>query len=177
MSKVTEILQNRVTVILFRWILGGLFIYASLHKIIETETVARDIQNYKLVPYAVTNLMATILPWIEFLAGLFLITGTMLRGSAAILTALLFMFIIAIAISLARGLNIHCGCYELAGTTESVNANEVRVEMIWHIFENIILMGMGQVIILFGEKSAIGIYLTNLQAGKNAATNKKTFVK
>lgn len=151
MEKIRAILQHRLTLRLFRWILGGLFIYASLHKIVETELFARDIQNYRLVPYALTNLMAMILPWLELICGLFLISGTFLRSSAVIITGMLSVFIIAIVISLLRGINLHCGCYELAGNLQIENAAEIKLEMIRHAFENMILLLMAFAVANFGE--------------------------
>jgi len=151
MKKIRAILKHPLTLRSFRWILGGMFIYASLHKIVETELFARDIQNYKLVPYALTNLMAMILPWLELICGLFLISGTFLRSSTVIIVGLLSVFIIAIVLSLLRGINLHCGCYELAGDLQIQNAAKIKLEMIGHVFENMILLVMAFAVTQFGE--------------------------
>ena len=44
--------------------------------------------------------------------------GISVKENSAILSGLLLVFIIAIAISLARGLNIDCGCFGTVGGTK-----------------------------------------------------------
>jgi len=41
-----------------------------------------------------------------------------------------------------RGINLHCGCYELASNLQIENAAKIRLEMIGHAFENMILLFM-----------------------------------
>ena len=53
----------------FRLILGTVFIWASLDKIIDPEKFARNISNYHIVPYGLENTIAIILPWLELLIG------------------------------------------------------------------------------------------------------------
>jgi uncharacterized membrane protein YphA (DoxX/SURF4 family) len=72
---------------------------------------AKDVTNYRVPPRELNNLVAITLPWIELLAGGMLIAGTWKRASAATLTLLMVVFLLAIAQALARGLNINCGCF------------------------------------------------------------------
>jgi uncharacterized membrane protein YphA (DoxX/SURF4 family) len=92
--------------------LGYFFIYASLSKIPHPAQFAEAIANYRLVPYMVLNLVAIILPWIEFVAGLFLIIGFKSRASAAVIGLLLLLFNIMILINMYQGASITCGCYD-----------------------------------------------------------------
>ena len=97
-----------------RLVLGFIFIFASIEKIAQPEEFAKAITNYRLLPTPAVNLFAIVLPWVELLAGLFLILGLLVRGSSLLLTFLLSLFALAIAISLARGLDISCGCFGTA---------------------------------------------------------------
>ncbi len=138
MEKFMILLKHRTTLFIFRWILGLFFIYASLNKIVDPAGFAQDIQNYEIVPYALTNMMGIIMPWLEFLTGLFLIIGTMVRGSAFIISGMLVVFTIALSAALVRGLDIHCGCFP-ANESQEVN---LRLELIIGILRDIILLVM-----------------------------------
>src|SRR5690606_40852650 len=79
-----------------------------------SEGFARSINNYKLLPYSAINIIALILPWIEVTAGLLLLFGIAAKENAFILDRKSVVFLIAIGISLFRGLNIDCGCFVTA---------------------------------------------------------------
>jgi putative oxidoreductase len=112
MSPIVEkSLGHRYLLFFTRLVLGFIFVYASIEKISQPEEFARAIANYHLLPTAAVNLAAVILPWVELLVGLFLILGLLTRASSLLTISLLGLFTIAIAISLARGLDISCGCF------------------------------------------------------------------
>ena len=91
--------------------LGAIFIIAALPKIVDPPSFAHMIYNYKILPGALVNISALMMPWIELLCGVALVIGVWKRSSAAIITAMLVVFIIAISINLARGNAIDCGCF------------------------------------------------------------------
>lgn len=92
-------------------IIGGLFIYAGAVKIVDPAEFARDIDNYKMLPWQLGVGLAFYLPWLEILTGLALITGVLYRGGVFILTGLMFVFVVATIVAKARGLDISCGCF------------------------------------------------------------------
>lgn len=94
-----------------RIVLGVVFIYASAHKIMEPEGFAEAIANYQILPAALVNPSALLLPWVELVCGICLVFGVLSRGSALILAALLVIFIWALGFSIYRGLDISCGCF------------------------------------------------------------------
>jgi uncharacterized membrane protein YphA (DoxX/SURF4 family) len=92
-------------------IIGALFIYAGVVKIIEPVEFARDIDNYKMLPWQLGVFLALYLPWLEIFCGLALITRVLYRGSVFIVTALMTVFIVASIAAKARGLDVSCGCF------------------------------------------------------------------
>lgn len=103
---------NRGIAILFlRFYLGGLFLYASLHKIHDTAEFKNIVANYEILPYWMINSTAIVLPWLEFYVGAFFIMGIFVRSCAIIEIVLLVLFILATGLNIARGLEFYCGCF------------------------------------------------------------------
>jgi uncharacterized membrane protein YphA (DoxX/SURF4 family) len=92
--------------------LGVFFVAAALPKIVDPPSFAHMIYNYRIVPGALINLMALAMPWVELLCGLALILGIWAATARSIVAAMLFIFIIAISVNLARGNAIDCGCFD-----------------------------------------------------------------
>src|SRR6266403_4041808 len=92
-------------------IVGGIFIYAGVIKAIDPLRFAIDIDNYKMLPWAIGVGLAFYLPWLELVCGFALILRFFYRGGLSILTALTFIFIAASIIAKIRGLDITCGCF------------------------------------------------------------------
>jgi uncharacterized membrane protein YphA (DoxX/SURF4 family) len=101
--------------------LGLFFVAAALPKLVDPPSFAHMIYNYRLVPGALVNLMALVMPWLELLAGLALILGIWTRTSAGLVGALLLVFLVAISLNLARGNAIDCGCFDVAQANRTVD--------------------------------------------------------
>jgi len=127
-------------------IFGGIFIFASIDKIIHPNEFAKILYNYKLLPDFIINVMAIILPWTELLLGSFLFLGIYPWKSALVLSSLIVVFIIAILINVIRGLNINCGCF----TTNPDISNSPGLQL---IIRDIIILIPGILIIFFRKKS------------------------
>jgi uncharacterized membrane protein YphA (DoxX/SURF4 family) len=139
-----------------RIILGGIFVYASVDKILHPAAFAKTIFNYQVLPDALTNLAAIFLPWLELILGACLIAGIWMPGATLIANLLLITFTGALAFNLARGLDIHCGCF----TTSA----EAGVSNAWYVLRDILFLGVGGFIFYWtfiSEKR-------RLKAGKNA---------
>jgi uncharacterized membrane protein YphA (DoxX/SURF4 family) len=104
-------IRNKHVLCAFRLIIGGLFIYAGVIKIADPLGFARDIQNYRILPPAACLFIALALPWFEALSGVFLIVGIFKRTNAWLLSFLLAGFIVLVIITMARGLDVDCGCF------------------------------------------------------------------
>jgi putative oxidoreductase len=92
-------------------IIGGVFIYAGVIKALDPIGFANDIDNYKILPWAIGVRLAFYLPWLEILCGLALIARRLYLGGLSILTALISVFIVATVVAKVRGLDITCGCF------------------------------------------------------------------
>ncbi|MGB8316809.1 MAG: MauE/DoxX family redox-associated membrane protein [Ignavibacteriaceae bacterium] len=140
---IKKILSNQYLLFLFRVILGLVFIYSGIIKIIDTTGFSDSIYNYKLLPDLLINFLAIVLPWIELITGLLLMLGITIKENALIINALLIIFLIAIIINLSRGLDINCGCF---GTGNGTKIGFTK------LVENSILLFMGAILMLFDSK-------------------------
>ena len=96
--------------VLIRFIIGAIFIWASYDKIIDPGKFAREISNYRIVPFGLENTIAITLPWIELFIGFGLIAGLYINANSFIAGVLLLLFNILVFQAMVRGFNIECGC-------------------------------------------------------------------
>jgi len=144
-DKLKKLLGSPLIQVAARLILGGIFIYASLDKIAQPMQFTRAIESYKLLPVSLLTLPALILPWVELFAGICLVSGVCVRSAALLLTALLFLFILALGLSALRGLKISCGCFSTTiGDSENIYVLIAR---------DLLILIPGWVILFFGRES------------------------
>ena len=137
-----NVLNNKYLLFVLRVFLAFVFIYAAVLKIAEPSDFSQSIANYKLMPDNFINMAAIILPWIEISAGLLLLFGVAVKENSIIISGMLIVFIVAIGISLARGLNIDCGCF---GTT---NGNKLGLVK---LLQNFGLLVFGIILIIYNS--------------------------
>ena len=140
------IIGNKYLTLLCRLTLGAIFIYASIDKIAYPGGFAVVIRNYKILPEQMTNILAIILPWLEIFCGIFLVVGIFTRTSAAIISLMLIVFIIAISSAITRGLDIDCGCFKTVD-----QASKVGLKRIW---EDLGMLALGFQIFFFANPFA-----------------------
>ncbi len=99
-----------------RLVLAIVFIYASIDKIRHPAAFAQALYNYRILPGASINLVALTLPWLELLTGILLAAGIWMPGAVMLSTGLLVVFMAAMGLSIARGLNVACGCFSTNGS-------------------------------------------------------------
>lgn len=107
--------------LLARFILGGVFVYASFDKILHPAVFAEAVYNYQILPYGLINLTAIVLPCLELVLGIFLIINFWMPGTVLMCNLLLTTFIGALLFNMARGLNINCGCFSTTAVESSMN--------------------------------------------------------
>jgi uncharacterized membrane protein YphA (DoxX/SURF4 family) len=157
-KRTNPVIGNRYLLLAVRLVLGFLFVFASIEKISQPEEFAKAIMNYHLLFVPIANIVAIVLPWIEFFAGLFLLLGILVRGSSLLITLLLCVFALAISISIARGLDISCGCF---GTT-------VARKVGWNALGEDVLMLAGSVLLYFFPSTTLSLE-TYLRKSSSAA--------
>lgn len=140
LNKLNKFIHSKYILLVCRLILGSVFIYAASGKIMHPHAMAKILYNYKLLPDLFIYPLALFLPWIELMAGSFLIWGIFKRGSATILTLMLAIFIVAISINLIRGLNFDCGCFSTLSGSGSHDPYLLLLRDILLIFPGIIIL-------------------------------------
>ena len=98
---------------LARIAVAAVFLVACIAKIRNPELFALAVHRYRILPGEFVNLVALILPWLEFTTGLaVLVAPARLRAAGAlIITGMLSVFTIAISLNLLRGIEASCGCF------------------------------------------------------------------
>ena len=124
-------IYNKIVLLVIRWILAVVFIYAGIGKIINPNSFAQDIDNYQILPYLFVTVMAAILPWMEVICGLLLISGKWNLGASFIIAVLNLVFILAIFSALIRGLDISCGCFASYGARAKVGVPKLFEDLGW----------------------------------------------
>ncbi len=122
--------------ILVRFVLGVVFLYASLDKIIYPSAFAQTVHHYQVFPNLLVNLTAIVLPWLEMILGLFLISGIWLPGAVLLCNILLSAFLVLLLSAILRGLDIDCGCFVISRDSESV------VSMWWYALRDGVFLSL-----------------------------------
>ncbi len=93
--------------------LGGLFILAGLSKLGQTLQTLAVIYSYQIVlPDALAQMVAHILPPGEILLGVMVIIGWRPRVTLTLMALLLSAFTVLTAQAWWRGLSMDCGCFD-----------------------------------------------------------------
>jgi putative oxidoreductase len=125
-----------------RWLLGAVFVYASIHKIVDPKNFAKIIYGYYLFPNFSINLIAIMLPLTELFAGLALILGIYPRSAALAINGMLLAFIFALSVNIARGHQFDCGCFSFGDRGYTYSAMQLLVR-------DIILFVLGLPVLFF----------------------------
>ncbi len=129
-----QLMDNDYLTMLSRLLIGGMYIAASFYKIIEPATFAKSIWQYHLVPGSLINLMALVLPWLELVIGVALIVGLTYRGAIWWANLLLVVFIVALASTIMRGIDIDCGCFKAGQSATAPAWNSLWFDLVAMVF-------------------------------------------
>jgi uncharacterized membrane protein YphA (DoxX/SURF4 family) len=139
-DKISLIVNNSNFELLVRLSLGALFIYSSLHKIEYPSAFAKVIYGYALFPQISINILAIMVPFLEFFSGLSLVFGVYPKSGVLIINAMLIFFVFAISINLIRGHEFDCGCLSFGeSNTSSSNTLVLIRDVICIVFGTYLL--------------------------------------
>jgi len=108
-------IRNKSVLLVFRLVVGGVFIWAGLLKILDPLEFAQNIANYRVFSPDLSLLTAIVLPWLEILCGVLVIFGIIRSASSLLLSGLLAAFLVLIMVTIFRGLDVDCGCFGSLG--------------------------------------------------------------
>jgi uncharacterized membrane protein YphA (DoxX/SURF4 family) len=114
-----------------RLVLASVFISAALPKLKDPVAFAAAIDAYRTISGSWAMAAATVLPWLELIIAVGLLTPWLRRASAWIMALLLGLFIALHLSAWARGLNIDCGCFGESGSSPDYH---------WLILRNLALL-------------------------------------
>jgi len=114
-----KFLRDRRVNFVLRLIVGGLFVYAAVEKVLYPSAFAMAVRGYKLIPFSLSNLFAIAVSWSELVAATLLVLGILTRKAAGAIFLLLIMFTAAISTVLVRHMVIDCGCFGEGGAATS----------------------------------------------------------
>jgi putative oxidoreductase len=104
---------------MLRLAIGGVFIYAGWAKRNEGIEFADSVASFRILPSVViVPFMLSIVPF-EIGAGAMVLTGWQKRVGVLGLLLMASLYSIALALALARGITVNCGCFG----TSAVGAN------------------------------------------------------
>jgi hypothetical protein len=119
---------------ILRILMAGVFIGASLPKIMAPGDFALAMFRYHLMPDGLINITAMVLPCLEIVAALAMILPAWRAAGTTWLITMLSISTVAIFSALVRGLDIDCGCFTLKPGQSVIG---------WgHVFRNLLLMGV-----------------------------------
>lgn len=127
-----------VSSLIARLVLAGIWIVSGALKVGDHLQTVVAVRAYAVVPEAMVEPIAYMLPILEILLGVFLLLGIKNRWMG-IASALVFtLFIIMIIQAWARGFQIDCGCFGGGGYDPTANTitylTEIARDLIFMVF-------------------------------------------
>jgi uncharacterized membrane protein YphA (DoxX/SURF4 family) len=124
-------------------VLGLVFMASAVPKLRHPRGFVLAVLEYRVLPPRLSRLYARLVPPLEFLVALLMLTGTAVRSAAAVMSVLLLSFIVAIGINMARGRDLDCHCFGRA-TTRTIG---------WRaLLQDVVLLGAAMAVIVLASE-------------------------
>lgn len=94
---------------LTRWLLGLIFLYSGIVKLLDLKSFAQVIEAFGLLPWELKSLAALMVSSAELIAGAGLIAD--IRGSLGTVLLMLLSFMAILGYGITMGYDIDCGCF------------------------------------------------------------------
>jgi len=88
-----------------------IFVFAGVMKLRDPVAFAIAIRHYKMLPAFLILPLAFYLPWLEIICGLSIFVRPLSRAALYVILLLDLVFLAALSVAWARGLNVKCGCF------------------------------------------------------------------
>jgi len=98
------------TAVAVRFLVALLLLCAALPKLLALREFERAVGNYGLIPRRAVRPVARLIPLIELVFGVALLSGLFAAPVAVLTGGLLLGFSLAVSVNLLRGRKIECGC-------------------------------------------------------------------
>jgi uncharacterized membrane protein YphA (DoxX/SURF4 family) len=133
MRKAQEIIKKILSLSwpyrIVRFGVAALFIYGGIIKLFDPKGFARIISTYDIIPDALLPFVAVGLPLMETVAGIALLFD--IRGSLAVISCLLGLFVFVLGYGVLNDLNVDCGCF---GAEELAQQANLRIAFYRDLF-------------------------------------------
>lgn len=101
-----------------RVFIGLLLVWSSIPKLSARDEFEAAVRNYQLLPPKLVRPVARAVPSAELTLGMALAVGALTLPAAILAAAMLIVFATAVAVNLARGRRIDCGCAGISAPRE-----------------------------------------------------------
>lgn len=122
-----------------RLAIAGVFLAAAFPKLVDPAGFADKLPNYRVFPDPLVNLIAVVVPPLELLSALALLTGRFYRGGVWLATLLMATFTALIGTILARGIDLDCGCFGAISSAPTSGLDLAR---------NVVLLGLAALLLV-----------------------------
>lgn len=136
-------------------VLGVLFLWAGIGKLLRTEDFVEVIAAIQIVPAYLLDLTATLVPLVEVLLGVSLTLGYRLRTAALCAVLLLLVFAGVIGLAMVKGIDTNCGCFV------GFSAGKLGAFELWR---NLVLTGLASLL-------AFAVGRSSAQFADSSSTN------
>lgn len=119
-----KVLLAKPLYVALRTILGMLFLYAGVTKLMDPGAFAVAIDGYGLVSWGLAKKLAYLLPVIEVVSGVGLIFDVL--GALGMVVAQLLGFMSVLLYAISLGLDVDCGCFGPEGSSEGSSGNALE---------------------------------------------------
>ena len=108
-----------------RLLLGGVFLFAGIVKSASSDEFALALIPFTILPDSWLGPISLVLPWVEVLLGLLIITGPK-RPAAVLIFLLCLAFCFIIGWALQNGIIVSCACF---GRDETPSAWKMQLAL------------------------------------------------
>lgn len=136
-----KISVKKIITLIFRFLIGAIFVYASWDKILHPFVFSANIDAYEILPPLVLYIASIWTAWMELFCGVLLLLGIWTRTAAFVISVMLVIFMIGIIRALFLGIHISCGCFETGSQGDVIG---------WpHVIEDAVMLAASFWIVLF----------------------------